>query len=431
MFRLFSLLSCLLLLLPAGPARPDAGADTIVHAGRLLDVERGEYRANVLIHIRDGRVIELGEAGEELAAEATIDLRGRTVLPGLIDTHTHLCDNAYMGDDFDYWSLPAAAFGIAGVVNARKVLEAGFTTVRNVSDPYYAGLALRDAINRGWIEGPRMFVAGPMITMTGGHGDWGSWMAPENDDETPAEAVADGPDGVRKQARVHLKHGVDWLKLSATGGFGSHGTVPGAASYSEQELRVAVEEAEKQGKFVAAHAHGEEGILNAVRAGVRSIEHAGLMEERSMAAMRDREIYLVMDLLAAHYDLIETAKTYEDKQLGTDGASFYSAYAERFRRAHGAGLRMAFGTDSGVYPHGRNAEQLSLMVDAGMSPMDAIRSATTTAAELLGLSGRAGTVAPGSWADLIAVDGDPLTDISVLTRVSFVMKEGRVLLDSP
>lgn len=426
-----SLLLCLAFLLPVGPARADSGADAVVHAGRLLDVARGEYRANVLIVIRDGRIIELVEADDETAPEATIDLRNHTVLPGLIDTHTHLCDNAYMGDDFDYWSLPAAAFGIAGVVNARKVLEAGFTTVRNVSDPFYAGLALRDAIEKGWVEGPRMYVSGPMITMTGGHGDWGSWMAPEHGDDTPAEAVADGPDEVRKQARVHLKYGVDWLKLSATGGFSSHGTIPGAVSYSLPELRVAVEEAAKQGRFVAAHAHGEQGILNAIQAGVRSIEHAGLMEDRSMAAMRDQEVFLVMDLLAAHYDLIETGKTYDDKQLSTDGESFYSDYAERFRRAHGAGLRMAFGTDSGVYPHGRNAEQFSLMVDAGMTPIDAIRSATTTAADLLGISGQAGTVEPGSWADLIAVDGDPLADVAALTKVSFVMKEGRVIRAVP
>ncbi len=407
-------------------AQADEERVSVLRAGRVLDVVSGQYRSDVLITIERGLIREISDASEVEASSDWIDLSEYTVLPGLMDVHTHLCDNSYLGAEFDHWALPAASFGIVGVVNAKKLLDAGFTTVRNVSEPYYAGVALRNAIRSGWIEGPRMFVSGPMITMTGGHGDWGGWMAPEHEVRTPAETVADGVDEVRKAVRAHIKHGVDLIKVAATGGFYTEGSIPGAATYSVPELRAAVEEAAKRGFVVAAHAHGEDGISNAVAAGVRSIEHASLMEDASLQQVKEGGVFLVMDLLAAHYDLLETDKDYSDKQLGSSNEDTYRAYADRFARAYRAGARIAFGTDSGVYPHGRNAEQFALMVEAGMEPIDAIRSATLWAAELLGIEKNAGQVREGLWADLIAVKGDPLADSSTLKDIRFVMKAGKI-----
>ncbi len=430
MRRASSLAAVLLLLvvtplLGSGLLGSDEGTQTI-HAGRLLDVDEGSLRSDVLIRIENGVITGIVDAGESEIPADVLDLSGYTVLPGLIDVHTHLCDNTWMGEAFDHWALPAPAFGVVGTVNARKVLRAGFTTVRNVSEPYYCGLALREAIARGWTEGPRIFASGPMISMTGGHGDWGSWMGPSHSDETPAEAVADGVLEVRKQVREHLKRGANLIKVAATGGFSSHGAIPGAASYSVDEIRAAVEEAAKRGLTVAAHAHGAAGIQNAIAAGVHSIEHASLMDDESIRQLKEQGVFLVADLLGAHYDLIETGTDWSHKGI-TDNRAEYLAYASRVERAYHAGVKMAFGTDSGVYPHGRNAEQFALMVDAGFTPIDALRSATIQAARLLGIETDTGSLEVGKRADLIAVKGNPLTDISTLTKVDFVMKKGAVV----
>ncbi len=394
-------------------------------AGRVLDVETGALRPATLIRVEGGLVVDVVSAeGRDRPADV-VDLGDLTVLPGLIDTHTHVCDETHTGDRWDPWTLPAPAFGIIGVVNARKLLDAGFTTIRNVSEPFYAGVAVRDAIARGDVAGPRVYASGPMISMTGGHGDWGNWMGPPHDDSTPAEAVADGVDEVRRETRDQLRHGVDWIKVAATGGFASAGTQPGAASYTVDEMRAAVEEAAKRGRFVAAHAHGAAGIANAVAAGVRSIEHGSRLDDESIRLMRQHDVVLVADLFGAHYSLVEGNEDWSEKGI-TDNAAEYEAYAERVARAHRAGVRLAFGTDAGATPHGRGAEQFALMVDAGISPADAIRSATVVAAELLGVGEQAGSIAVGKWADLIAIRGDPLEDVSVLTEVRFVMKGGEI-----
>jgi imidazolonepropionase-like amidohydrolase len=390
-------------------------------------VEAGAYLHDVVLEIVDGRIVGI-RTDEDGAPLGAIDLGDRTILPGLIDVHTHLADRSWQPEEeFDYWGLPAPAFGIVGAVSARATLHAGFTTVRSASEPYFAGPALRDAIAAGWIEGPRVFAAGPMISITGGHGAWGNWMAPEHRLTTSAHAVADGEDQVRRTVREQIRANVDLIKISATGGYGTARTVPGAASYTEGELRAAVDEGRKRGIPVAVHAHGPEGILNAIRAGAHSIEHASMIDQEGIEAARAAGTWLVMDLLAAHYDLIEVARDYDDKELEGDNRQTYRDVEERFRQAYEAGSRMAFGTDSGVYPHGRNAEQFALMVAAGMSPLDALRSATIHAADLLGIAEDTGHTRPGARADLVAVPGDPLRDPSVLTGIDFVMKAGRVV----
>ena len=237
--------------------------------------------------------------------------------------------------------------------------------------------------------------------------------------------VADGADEVRKATREHLRRNVDLIKLSATGGFHTSHSVPGAATYTVEEMRAAVEEAAKVGRKVAAHAHGAEGIRNAVEAGVHSIEHASLIDEQSIALIAEHGTFVVMDLLAPHYELIERAQDWGEKGIESNEDWYFKLIA-RFERAYRAGVKIVFGTDSGVYPHGRNAEQFALMVDAGMTELDAIRSATVVAAELLGIEEHAGTLDKGKWADVIAVEGDPLVDISAMTRVRFVMKAGEI-----
>lgn len=428
MFRTLALTAT---LIPGGvlaQSPPEATpATTYVRAARLLDVEAGAYVDDVLIEIVDGRVASVRRATASLP-DGTLDLGDRTVLPGLIDVHTHLGDRSWLPEEeFDHWAMSPAAFGIAGTANAMATLHAGFTTVRNVSEPYFTGVALRDAIAAGWIEGPRMFVSGPMITMSGGHGAWGNWMAPQLEVSGLGDAVADGEDEVRRTVRSHIRAGVDLIKVAATGGFGTTGTVPGAASYTEAELRAAVDEARKRGLHLAAHAHGEEGIVNAIAAGAHSIEHASLIGEAGIAAAKAAGAWLVMDLLAARYDLLEVDRDYSDKELEGDNAAVYRDYERVFRAAYEAGVKLAFGTDAGVFPHGRNAEQFALMVAAGMTPVDAIRSATIRAAELLGIDEDTGHLRPGARADLVAVAGDPLADPALLTTIDFVMQGGQVV----
>lgn len=376
--------------------------------------------------MQNGTIQEITPAADTSGYNDVIDLTAYTVLPGLIDAHTHLCDNTHMGEAFDHWNYPAATFGIVGTVNAKRTLEAGFTTVRNVSEPFYADIALRDAINKGWIDGPRMYVSGAMITMSGGHGNWGNWIAHQHKVTTDAHVLADGVDEVRKATRIHIKYGADLIKLAATGGFGTHGSIPGAASYTIEEMAAAVEEARKRGLKVTAHAHGAEGIKNAINAGVHSIDHGTFLDQEAIDLMKEKEVYLVMDLLAAHYDLIEKNKDYSDKQLSSSNQAEYDKYALRFAQAYRAGVKMAFGTDAGIYPHGQNAKQFRLMTEAGMSPSDAIRSATIGAADLIGIADEAGSIEVSKWADLIAVEGNPLENISVLEDVRFVMKGGTV-----
>lgn len=405
-------------------ALADSTEVQVIHAGAIIDLEKGQLVNDVLIVIKEKKIIKIEKGSEKTEYNNVIDLSEYTVLPGLIDCHAHLNSN-YHDRTIDPWELPSASFGILGAINAKKTLFAGFTTVRNLHANYYSDVALRDAINLGWTSGPRMYVSGAALTITGGHAAWGNWMSPQLELEENPGSVVDGEDEARKEVRRHIKNGVDVIKLMATGGFGTTGTIPGATSFTFEEITAAVEEAKKRGLKVAAHAHGAEGIKNAIKAGVHSIEHGTFLDKESVELMIAHNTYLTIDLLAAHWDLFEENQDLSDKQIDTDNKGLYEKLTANFNMAYKEGVKMVFGTDAGIYPHGRNAEQFTLMVKAGMTEIDAIRSATLVAAELIGIQDKTGSIEEGKWADIIAVKGNPLKNIEILEKVEFVMKEGK------
>lgn len=416
-----AVISLLLMFIPNVESHAQ-DSSTAILAGNLMDVAEGILKKDVLIVIKDGKILRLGAISEKDNYPNLIDLSEYTVLPGLIDCHTHLTMNSY-DKSFEVWEVPIAAHGIIGTVNAKLTLEAGFTTVRDVWGHFYSDVALRDEIHKSTIPGPRMYVSGPALSITGGHGDWETWMSPQLELKQDPAAVADGVEEVRKEVRLHIRNKVDLIKIAATGGF-STSTIPGAASYSIAEMQVAVEEAQKNGLKVAAHAHGAEGIKNAIKAGVHSIEHGTLIDDEALDMMKERKVYLVMDLLSAHYDLFELNRQYTDKKLEKGNQELYAQLEMNFKKAYDKGVKMAFGSDSGVFPHGRNAEQFRLMENAGMPPKDILKTATINAAELIGIEDQVGTIEAGKWADIIAVKGNPLNDITVLENIAFVMKSG-------
>ena len=420
-------IKCLTITLALSIFALGQGDRQVILAGKMLDPISGGVKESVLIIVENGLITQVLPSSERNNYPVTIDLSEYTVLPGLIDAHTHIAFNSY-DKSIDYYELGIPAYGIIGAQNAKKTLEAGFTTIRDLGAPFYTDIAIRDAIARDWIPGPRVYASGPSLSITGGHGSWESGLAPHIELKVKPSPAVDGPDEVRKQVRMHLKYGVDVIKINATGGFGSPGTLPGAASFTIEEMKAAVEEAHKVGKKVAAHAHGAEGIKNAIKAGVDSIEHGTLMDDESIALMKEHRIFLVMDVLAAYVDLIENDNDFTDKQLGMTNEQLYAHFEANFLKAYKAGVRMVFGSDSSVFPHGENGRQFVLMQKAGMKPIDIIRSATTNAAELNGIEKTAGSIEAGKWADIIAVKGDPLSDLSVLEKVEFVMKGGKVYI---
>jgi imidazolonepropionase-like amidohydrolase len=398
---------------------------TVVKVGRLIDPASSQVLNGWSLVIHEGKVTAAGIGAAPPAAAKdvkVVDLTHATVLPGLIDVHVHMTSRSEKQEAaHEEVSIPRTA--INGVSNAKKTLLAGFTTVRNVGAPDFTDVALRDAINDGDVEGPRMLVSGPPIGATGGHADHNRRPAEDND---RGDGVADGPWAVRAMVRRDMKYGADLIKVMVTGGVLSHGDSVGGQQFTQEEMDAAVAEAHMWGRKVAVHAHGADGIKTALRAGADSIEHASFIDDEGIALAKAKGAYLDMDIYNDAYILsegarvgIEPASLDKERQVG-------QIQRDNFRKAWKAGVKMAFATDAGVYPHGDNAKQFAWMVKYGMTPMEAIRAATTSGADLMGLAGKAGCLQVGCYADVIAVDADPLADVSALEHVRFVMKDGVV-----
>jgi imidazolonepropionase-like amidohydrolase len=401
----------------------------VVLAGRLVDPVAGDVLRDRALLIRDGRVHEVVAAADALSSAETIDLSDRTVLPGLIDCHAHLIGELDSGQGYAHLvNRTFAEEALTGVSNASDTLMAGFTTVRDIGTFHaFTDLALRDAIDSGRLVGPRMMCAGAYVTCPGGGGDITGLPSDAVIPPGLREGVSSGPEEVRTNVRKILDRGADFIKVLATGAVLTSGTDPGKPELTEEEIRAAVEEAEARGTHVAAHAHGAEGAKRAIRAGVRSIEHASLIDDETIAMMADRGTYLVADMFDGDWMIQEGPRLgYSDEVLRKTELT-NEAQRENFAKAVKAGVRIAFGTDSGIFPHGMNAKNLAFHVRFGQTPIEAIRSVTIASAELMGWEDRVGSLEPGRYADLIAVDGDPLDDVTVLEEVSFVMKGGDVL----
>ncbi len=418
----------------AAPAPVPAPPTVYVKAGHLFDATSDSLRENVVLVVEGERITRVAPFAEvAIPAGATVvDLSKDWVLPGLIDCHTHLEARA---DHYNpIWDVRETPFmgGFNGVVNANKTLQAGFTGVRDVgSQPFFA-VDLRKAIDAGDFPGPRVVASGPAISITGGHGDMNGFAPPVQNMMYPAERdfeLADGPEEVRHVVREQVKYGVDVIKILATGGVLSAGDKPGAEQMTFDEMKMAVDEAHHAGRKVAAHAHGTEGIKDAIRAGVDSIEHGSLIDAEGIEMMKAHGTYLVADIYNDDYILGKAVEFGLPKENVNKEKMVGRLQRENFAKAVAAGVKIAFGTDAGVYPHGDNAKQFHYMVKFGMTPAGAIRAATSSAADLLGRSQDVGTLEKGKYADLIAVSANPLDRVEVLEHVAFVMKGGKVYKD--
>jgi imidazolonepropionase-like amidohydrolase len=405
-------------------AQAPAAKRAVIRAGRVLDVRTGALRANQAIVIVGDKITQIAPAAEVTASgdDITIDLPDATLLPGLIDMHTHLT--------FDLNSLGYSGLGIStarealhGARNARRTLEAGFTTVRNLCAFDYSDIALRDAINDGDVIGPRIVASGPALGITGGHCDE-NLLPPAF--HFQAGGVADGVEAVQHKVREVIKYGADVIKICATGGVLSKGDDPNASQFTLEEMKAIVADAHRLGRRVAAHAHGAEGVRWASEAGVDSIEHGHLMDDAAIATLKKNGTYLVPTLFLGEYmekNMDRSDVPEFSKQKMRD---VMAAMRKNTGKAFAAGVKVALGTDAAVYPHGLNAGEFHVYVQLGMTPLAAIQTATVNASDLLGSKFNVGTLEPGKFADIVAVDGDPTKDVTVLEHVKFVMKGGTV-----
>ncbi|MEL7731067.1 amidohydrolase family protein [Citromicrobium bathyomarinum] len=400
---------------------PAAAEPVYVSADRALDVETGRYIANPVIVIDDGRIVSV-EVGGAIPADAErIDLTGMTLLPGLIDMHVHLDGRPEYGG-YSNLQFSDRFWTVIAVENARRMLNAGFTTIRNLGADDYNVVGLDQAIEAGWVEGPRIVGAAHALGATGGHCD-STFLPPSYADRSPG--AADGMDALRAAVREQRKYGAEVIKACATGGVFSRNTLPGQQQLREEELRAIADEAHFWGLRAAAHAHGAEGIKAAIRAGFDTIEHASFIDEEGIELALERGAALSMDIFNTEYTLSQgEANGVLEENLAKE-RMVSVAQREGFRRANAAGVKMVFGSDAGVMPHEDVGGQFAIMVRFGMTPLQAIQAATVNAADALGQTGDVGVIAPGAWGDLIAVDGDPLADVGELADVDAVIKGGK------
>src|SRR5579859_1700879 len=422
--------------LSSSPASGKPASKTVyVRAGRLFDGVGDNVRENMVIVVQDDRIQNIGAAASVSipSGAAVVDLSKATVLPGLIDCHTHLGSRADRYDEIYRFKDTPFQSAFAAVVHARKTLDAGFTSVRDVGSEPFLAVDLRNSINEGLIPGPRVVASGPPISITGGHGDLNNYSPQTRVSMFPEErdfAIADGVDQVRHVVRAQIKYSVDVIKIIASGGVLSKGDSPGAPQHTLEELKTAADEAHMAGRKIAAHAHGTQGIKNAILAGIDSIEHSSLIDDEGIRLAKEHGTYLVMDIYNDDY-ILGKAQEFGLPQENIDKEKMVGRLQrESFQRAVKAEVKMAFGTDAGVYPHGDNAKQFFYMVKFGMTPAQAIRAATSSAADLIGRSKDVGSIEAGKYADLIAVTADPLQNVQALENVGFVMKGGTVYKDT-
>jgi imidazolonepropionase-like amidohydrolase len=400
---------------------------TVIKAGKLIDTENGRVLDNQMILIEGNIIKSVGPNLSIPAGASVIDLSRSTVMPGFVDTHVHL---TYEPGDNYYDAIFRKSFVDAAVLShvyAKRTLDAGFTSVRNVGAEGFVDVALRNAINEGKIPGPRMQVATYFIGSTGSHGDldgftpWLSWQFPPE-----MSGIADGPDAVRQKVRYLIKYGADVIKFGASAGVLTEEASVGAPQFTQEEMNAIVDEARLHGLKACAHAHGTEAIKMAIRAGVASIEHGSLIDDEGIRMMKERGTFLSADIYNDDYILSEYAKFGTPQKIIDKEKLVGRTQRENFKKAVLAGVKIAYGTDAGVYPHGWNGKQFAKMVEWGMTPMQAIQAATVNSSDLLGWKDQIGSVSIGKFADIVAVSGDPLQNISLLENVQFVMKDGTV-----
>jgi imidazolonepropionase-like amidohydrolase len=420
------ILGALLLLLTISSSFAQ-NKNTIIKAGKMIDVESGKLLTNQMIWVRNDSIIQVGSNFPTPKEATIIDLSAYTVLPGLIDCHTHITGQP--GGDYyaDIFRKTPVDVAVTAHIYAKKTLEAGFTTVRDLGASGLVDIALRNAINNGDIVGPNIYAATAFIGSTGSHGDLNGFSAYlQFNMPKGMSGVANGVEGVREQVRYNVKNGADVIKFGASAGVLSEEESVGAPQYTQEEMNAIVSEAKMWGRKTAAHAHGAEAIKMAVKAGVASVEHGSFLDAEGIQLMKERGTYLVADVYDDEYIISEYAKLGYPEKIINKEKMVGKLQRENFQKAVEAGVKIAYGTDAGVYPHGWNGKQFKWMTRFGLSPMGAIQAATINAADLIGIKEKTGSIKAGKKADIIAIKNNPLEDVTSLEQVQFVMKGGVV-----